>query len=141
MFPIFSKTPELRKAYYPSRPCELLLEGGAELRLHDPVANANSKRLLPARGVESFDNPYEAAFGADCVLVLTEWNEFRNLELAKLYAAMSGRLLLDIRNVYDPMEASRIGFVYEGMGRTVVANGSVANEPPEPLIAAELVAD
>jgi UDPglucose 6-dehydrogenase len=62
-------------------------------------------------------NPYAAARGADAVVVVTEWNEFRQLDLARLKRAMRRAVVVDGRNIYDPALMRRLGFVYRGVGR------------------------
>src|SRR5262249_40027246 len=111
------------------RVCQLLLEQGACLRVHDPVV----KHVARLSHVEPCRDAYEACVGADGVLVLTEWNEFRNLDLERIYESLAGKLLFDMRNIYDPREAARLGFVYEGMGRTAVANPTTLQDEPVPI--------
>ncbi len=103
------------------RVCELMLREGATLRLYDPQANGNARRLLPGERVQFCGDPYEVARGADALITLTEWNEFRNLDLQKMKLLLAGNLLVDARNIYDPQTAVRLGFVYEGMGRRGVS--------------------
>jgi UDPglucose 6-dehydrogenase len=93
---------------------------------------ANDEAAKALAGMEndvSFHaSPFTAAEGADAVAVLTEWNEFRSLDLAELRARMRGNLLLDARNLYDPGEARRQGFDYLGRGRgTAKASNLVAS--------------
>lgn len=99
------------------RICELFLQAGASLRLHDPMANETARQVLHGPQVQYCADPYEAAQGADCLAVLTEWNEFRSLDLAKLKDRLHGTLLIDARNIFDPDEATSLGLVYVGMGR------------------------
>lgn len=101
------------------RVCHLLLQEGSRLRVHDPMANGNSQKVLSGARVVYCENPYEAARGADALVILTEWNEFRNLDMATIRSALAGTLLVDARNIYDPQRASRFGFAYEGIGRQV----------------------
>ena len=93
----------------------MLLERGATVRAHDPAAMANAAARLP--GVAMCATPYEAAAGADAVLVCTPWREFRQVDLGRVAAAMRGDLLLDGRNLYDPAAAAAAGLRYEGIGR------------------------
>ena len=60
---------------------------------------------------------YEAAAGADCAVLLTEWNEFRGVDLDRLRAVMAAPVLLDLRNVYKPSEMAAAGFAYRGIGK------------------------
>ncbi len=93
----------------------MLQEKGAVVRVYDPHGRGNAESLLP--GVEWCRNATEAADGADVTVVLTEWNEFRALDLSQLKAAMRGDVLVDLRNIYLPEVARRAGFAYTGVGR------------------------
>ncbi len=95
---------------------EALVGGGARVRAHDPVAREVARRLLPP-AVELVEEPYQAAEGADALLLVTEWNEFRQPDFARLRALMRGDLLLDGRNCWDAEKARAAGFVYQGIGR------------------------
>jgi UDPglucose 6-dehydrogenase len=88
---------------------------GAELRVSDPQGRKEGEALLP--GVTWIEDPYAAAEDADALVLLTEWNAFRALDLARLGAAMRGRVLVDLRNVYPPEEARAAGFTYLSVGR------------------------
>jgi len=93
-----------------------LLAAGASVRAYDPVAAANARRLLPA-AVDYRDSPYDAATGADAVAVVTEWNEFKFLNLERLRAVMRRPLVFDGRNVWEPERMRRLGFEYHSIGR------------------------
>jgi UDPglucose 6-dehydrogenase len=92
-----------------------LLEGGAEVVAYDPVATENAKKVFPQ--INYAKNAFEAAKGADAVAVVTEWNEFKQIDLEKLAQTMNGRHLFDGRNIYDPEKVRRAGFTYLGVGR------------------------
>lgn len=93
-----------------------LVGSGAKVRVCDPQGRHEGEALLP--GVKWVDNPYQAATGADLLVLLTEWNEFRGLDLGKLARKMATPALADLRNVYDPAEAREAGFTaYMGVGR------------------------
>jgi UDPglucose 6-dehydrogenase len=92
-----------------------LLKRGAVVRGYDPAANAKARAVLPE--LEYRTNPYAAARGADAVVIVTEWNEFRQLDLARLKRAMRRAVLIDGRNIYDPALMRGLGFVYRGVGR------------------------
>lgn len=93
-----------------------LIGGGAKVRVVDPQGLREGKALLP--GVEWCDDPYTAAVGADLVIVLTEWNAFRALDLKRLAGVMAVPRLADLRNVYSRDSALLAGFIsYEGVGR------------------------
>lgn len=93
-----------------------LVGAGVEVVAFDPVAMANAKPLLPA-GVRYAESPLGAAEGADALMLLTEWNEFRAITPERLKGAMRGRLLLDCRNAWDPVAMREGGFDYRGVGR------------------------
>jgi UDPglucose 6-dehydrogenase len=92
-----------------------LAQKGARVRAYDPVAMANAKALLPE--VEYVEGVYEAAAGADAVVLLTHWNEFKQVDLGRVARGMRRPILIDGRNLYDPAEARRHGLVYAGVGR------------------------
>lgn len=95
-----------------------LLQEGAVLRLHDPKAMPNARRVLPEDPgrLTYCDSPYEAAQGADAILLLTEWEEFRNLEWEHLRDKVSLPLVLDGRNFFDPVCLKQKGFEYVRLG-------------------------
>lgn len=93
-----------------------LVGGGAHVRVVDPHGRKEGELLLP--GVDWQEDAYVAAEGADCVLILTEWNQFRALDLKRLAAGMNTPRLADLRNIYSREEAVAAGFVsFEGVGR------------------------
>jgi UDPglucose 6-dehydrogenase len=92
-----------------------LLKRGATVRGYDPAANARARTLLPE--LECRNSAYAAARGADALVVVTEWNEFRQLDLGRLKRAMRRPVIVDGRNIYDPDLMRRLGFVYRGIGR------------------------
>ena len=111
------KTDDMREA--PAIPIiEGLLGNGARVRAHDPVAAEVAERLFHGRGVELVANPYAAAEGVDALLLVTEWNEFRQPDLARLKELMKQPVLFDGRNVWDARKAREAGFTYYGVGRT-----------------------
>ena len=93
-----------------------LLKKGASVVAYDPVAMDNAKTVLP-RAVSYAKTAYEAADGADAVVVLTEWNEFRQLDLVQLAKGLKTRVLFDGRNIYEPLRVKELGFMYYGVGR------------------------
>src|SRR5690348_4132068 len=99
-------TDDMREA--PSIPLvNLLVERGAEVSAFDPVAREQAEKVLT--GIEFAVDAYAAPDGADAVVIVTEWDEFRALDLDKLAGRMSGKVLIDLRNVWDPHEAERAG--------------------------------
>jgi UDPglucose 6-dehydrogenase len=93
-----------------------LAAAGASLRAFDPVAMGHARQLLPA-SVEYAAGALDAAKGADALVLLTEWNEFRALSPQRLKAAMRGNVLVDLRNIYDPEAMREAGFSYTSIGR------------------------
>jgi UDPglucose 6-dehydrogenase len=107
-------TDDMREA--PSIPLVTgLLDMGAKVRAHDPVGMEQARRELP--DVEYCDDPYECARGADVMVIVTEWTQFRALDLARLKKEMAGSVIIDLRNIYSPQEMKVCGFTYEGVGR------------------------
>ena len=93
----------------------MLLADGAHVRAYDPVAMDIARPLLPE--VEMCLDPYALAEGCDGLMVLTEWNEFKQLDLAHLKAIMKQTIIFDGRNIYDPAQMAAAGFHYRGLGR------------------------
>ncbi|NUQ37451.1 MAG: UDP-glucose/GDP-mannose dehydrogenase family protein [Caldilineales bacterium] len=98
-----------------------LLREGAQVQAYDPVSMSVAARLLPA--VRLTESAYEAAEGADALVLITEWNEFRHLDMARVRKAMRGAVLVDGRNIWDPQEMAALGFSYAGVGRGPRING------------------
>ena len=96
-----------------------LVQRGARVRAYDPVATTNARQILPA-SVVYCDSPYDAAAGADGVALVTEWNEFKLLNLERLRAAMRRPAVFDGRNVWEPERMRRLGFEYHSIGRKPV---------------------
>jgi UDPglucose 6-dehydrogenase len=92
-----------------------VLADGGEIVAFDPIAMDNCKKIFPQ--ITYAKSSFEAAEGADAVVVVTEWNEFKQINLEKLKAAMKGQHVFDGRNLYDPEKMRRAGFVYHGIGR------------------------
>ena len=92
-----------------------LIAEGATVCAYDPVAAENAHSLLPA--VEMAEDPYVLAKDCDALMVLTEWNEFKNVDLKRMQAAMRTPVIFDGRNIYDPAEMRSLGFTYRGVGR------------------------
>jgi len=93
----------------------MLSNEGANLRAYDPVAMDNAHQILD--GVKFCNDAYQVAAGADAVVLVTEWNEFKQLDMPRLYASMARKIFLDGRNIYDPAEMRAHGFEYRGVGR------------------------
>ncbi len=93
-----------------------LVKRGAAVTAYDPVAMENARALLP-KEVSFAKDAYEAAKGADGVAVVTEWNEFRQLDLVRLAKGLKYMALFDGRNIYEPERVKKLGFMYYGVGR------------------------
>jgi UDPglucose 6-dehydrogenase len=107
-------TDDMRDA--PSLPIvKALVERGAEVSAFDPVARHQAEQIL--NGVEFAQDAYAAAQGADAVVIVTEWDEFRALDLDRLASVLRGKVLVDLRNVYDRRDAEEAGLTYYGIGR------------------------
>lgn len=93
-----------------------LLKKGATVRAHDPEALNNARKVWGDK-IDYFADEYDAVTHTDAVVILTEWNEYRNLDLQQIKELLKGDLIIDARNVLDPHEAERLGLRYEGVGR------------------------
>jgi len=93
-----------------------LKELGAKIHAHDPVAMKNAKKILGA-SVQFFENYYDSLKGADALVVVTEWNEFRRPDFDRMKRLMKTPAVFDGRNIYDPKEMRARGFSYYGIGR------------------------
>jgi UDPglucose 6-dehydrogenase len=109
------RTDDLRQAPALVLIDELLAEGGI-LTAHDPVAMDNAQKLYGER-VHFVQNPYQAAEGADALFLVTEWNEFRQPDFARIKAAMKEPVLFDGRNIWNAKRLREMGFTYYGIGR------------------------
>ena len=94
---------------------KVLLAAGAQVRAYDPAAMERSRALLP--DIEYRSDAYEVASGADALVVVTEWNEFRLLDLGRIKRSMRKPVVIDGRNIYDPQVMRGLGFTYRGIGR------------------------
>ncbi len=92
-----------------------LLQEGGKIRAYDPIAMNNAKSILP--GITFFSDPYAAVKESDLLIIVTEWNEFRQLDLRKIKSLMRNPVILDGRNIYDPATTKMLGFTYVGVGR------------------------
>ena len=92
-----------------------LVSKGVSINAYDPIANNEMGKII--NNINYFDNLYDAVNNVDGVVVMTEWNEFRSLDLKKIKSKMSGNIFLDTRNIISMNELSSIGFVYDNVGR------------------------
>jgi len=107
-------TDDMRDA--PSIPIvNALVERGAKVSAFDPVAREQAEKIFT--GIEFAASAEAAAAGADALVIVTEWDEFRGLDLEKIAETLRGKVLVDLRNVYDPIEAEEAGLSYYGVGR------------------------
>ena len=107
-------TDDMREA--PSIPLVTgLLDMGAKVRAHDPVGMEQARKELP--DIEYFDDPYECVKGADAMVVVTEWVQYRTLDLERLKAEMAQPVVIDLRNIYRPADMAALGFTYDSVGR------------------------
>src|SRR3989344_5921426 len=88
---------------------------GAKIRAYDPEAMQDARKVMP-KAIYCKD-AYDAVKGADALVIATEWNQFRNLDLARLKKLMKGKFFFDLRNIYDPKKAREAGFEYYSTGR------------------------
>lgn len=93
-----------------------LIENGAVVRAHDPKGMSEAKKLLPPSTL-FFDDAYDAVAGADALVLITEWNAYRSMDLEKIKRAMRGKAFIDLRNVYEPGLMDAAGFDYHCVGR------------------------
>lgn len=92
-----------------------LISLGAKIKAYDPIAMDNAKKIFSK--IEFCKDAYEAVKSAGLLIVLTEWNEFKKLDLEKIAKLMKNPVILDGRNIYNPLEVKRFGFEYQGVGR------------------------
>jgi UDPglucose 6-dehydrogenase len=94
-----------------------LAEGGARIRAYDPEGIDEARKLMP--DLDYCEDAYQAMIEADALVLLTEWNEFRGLDLARLKQLLRSPVVIDLRNIYQPQEMLAAGFTYHSIGRPV----------------------
>lgn len=94
-----------------------LIEEGCQVQAYDPAASPRAREVLGSKAIEYVDSEYAAAMHADALLVLTDWPEFAKVDLARLHANLAYPIVIDGRNVYDPQEMAKHGFLYYSIGR------------------------
>ncbi len=92
-----------------------LLNAGAKVRAYDPVGMLRAKELMPQ--IEMMESPYSLAEGSDALIVCTEWNEFKHLDMVRIREGLHQPIIVDGRNIYDPQDMFNLGFRYRGVGR------------------------
>jgi UDPglucose 6-dehydrogenase len=103
-----------------------LQAAGARVVAYDPEGMHEARQMLP--GVELAKDAYAAMDGADCLVIVTEWNQFRSLQLDRVKKLLKSPVVVDLRNVYSPADMKAAGFVYHSVGRPAAATGSGAEE-------------
>jgi UDPglucose 6-dehydrogenase len=108
--------------------CRHLQNEGAALRVYDPAAMEKAKSVL--QGVTFVDDMNDVADDCDALVIATEWEQFKKLDLERVRGSLSYPIIFDGRNLFDPAAMARLGFIYESIGRprlVVEASGEVAN--------------
>ena len=113
-------TDDLREAPSLDIARQIIREGG-HIQAYDPVAMPEAGKLIPE--LRLAEDPYEVAQDVDALLLITEWNEFRQLDMSRIKSAMAGDVLVDGRNIWEPEQMQSMGFRYFGVGRGVQKNG------------------
>jgi UDPglucose 6-dehydrogenase len=109
-------TDDMREA--PSIPIiNALIERGAMIKAYDPVAMEESRKVLNSSKMEYCSNSYDVADGSDALVFITEWNQFRKLDMEKIKELLKQAIIVDLRNIYDPQKMRDMGFHYVGIGR------------------------
>ena len=104
----------------------LLEQHGYRVKAYDPLAMKTTAELFP--DVTYCADAYEVAAGSDALILVTEWGEFKELDMKKVASLMNNPVLIDGRNLYDPEEMIRAGFIYEGIGRYGTGSEKPAEE-------------
>jgi UDPglucose 6-dehydrogenase len=94
---------------------QTLIDAGAKVSAYDPEGMEEAAKIMPE--VAMADSAYAAATGADALVIVTEWDAFRALDLTKLESVMVGKVLVDLRNIYNPADLARSQFAYSSIGR------------------------
>ena len=94
----------------------LLEDEGCRIKACDPAAMEEASKLMPR--ITCCDNPYQVANDSDALILITEWDEYKDLDMKKMASLMKHAVMVDSRNLYDPDEMTRAGFIYEGIGRS-----------------------
>ncbi len=112
-----------------------LLDEGADVRAYDPQAMGKAKAVLP--NITYCSDPYQAAEGADAILIVTEWDEFRQVDWNRLRSAVEHPLIVDGRNIFDAMEVTRHGFYYISIGRPPLTPGRPPSSDQHVLVSTD----
>ena len=95
---------------------EILQKEGVHIKVYDPVAMGKAKKLL-GKGINFCKDAYQVAKNSDCLILITEWNEFKEIDFKKIRKFMRQPVIVDGRNICDPAEMKKLGFRYVGIGR------------------------
>ena len=95
-----------------------LLDNNIKVSIYDPEANQHE--IKEFHGAEWREDPYSVAENADCLIILTEWNEFKELDLKKIKDIMSNPIIVDFRNIFSLEEMKDLNFEYHSVGRNIV---------------------
>lgn len=99
-----------------------LLKEGASIKAYDPQAMEKTKQVV-SKAVKFCRDPYQVCIGSDCLLIITEWDEFKELDFLKMKKLLRRPLIIDGRNIYEPKSLKKMGFTYVGIGRRLSKNG------------------
>jgi UDPglucose 6-dehydrogenase len=102
---------------------------GAEIHAYDPAGLDSACKLMPT--MHPAEDPYSCVKNADCVVILTEWDQFRKLDFDRIKQTLRGNVVVDLRNIYDPAQMARAGFTYVSIGRARI-QGAMADVLAEP---------
>ena len=94
-----------------------LIEAGASVKAYDPEAMEEASHMID--GLDYAQNPYDALEGADAMVIITEWDQFRALDLERVKSTLNGNVVVDLRNIYSPEDMQRRGFEYSSIGRPI----------------------
>jgi len=94
-----------------------LTEQGANIKAYDPVAMEEAKKILNGSNITYCNNSYDVADGSDALVFVTEWNQFRKLEMERIKGMLKKPIIVDLRNIYDPRAMREMGYTYIGVGR------------------------
>jgi UDPglucose 6-dehydrogenase len=106
---------------------EKLIEAGAQVTVYDPEAMDNVKEIFGDR-ITYCSDPYGAAFNADALAIMTEWNVFRTPNFNTLWHSMSNPVIIDGRNLYEPEEMKNLGFYYDSIGRNICQSEEILED-------------
>jgi UDPglucose 6-dehydrogenase len=110
------ETADIRE-YFSSYIMEELLQSGAKIRAYDPKAMENMRRLHSEPAIRYCDDALTACEGSDCIIIATEWDQFRNMDFGRIKEIVKNPLVIDLRNMFEPSQIRDQGITYIGGGR------------------------